>query len=230
MVEIGDIPILVHIMEHYSRYGYKEFLIALGYRGDIIKDYFLNFHPASDVSVDLATGEAEYHGSHGRDWRIRMIDTGLETMTGGRLLRLKRWLESDEAFMMTYGDGVSSIDITALVRFHQAHGRVATLTAVRPPARFGTMEFDGDAVVQFKEKPQVSAGWVNGGFFVFQRDVFEYLDSDSTVLEGSPLERLALDGQLMAYRHEGFWKCMDTLRDKQQLNDMWESGNVPWCL
>lgn len=230
MVEVGGYPLVWHIMGAYAHYEFKQFMLALGYRGDVVKDYFLRFHPAhSDISVNLCTGAVEYHRRrHRMDWQVRMIDTGHATMTGGRLLKLAPYLRLEGTFMMTYGDGVSDVNIAELLDFHRRHGKIATLTAVRPPARFGTMIFNGDEVVQFKEKPQTEEGWINGGFFVFEPQVFDYLENDETVLEAEPLERLANDGELMAYRHHGFWHCMDTLRDKNRLQEMWDSGEAPW--
>ncbi len=229
MVEIGGMPILVHIMNIYARAGFKEFLLALGYRGDIIKDYFINHHLRSrDVTVDLRTGAVAYASEPVQDWLVHLVDTGQETLTGGRLARLKAQL-SGGTFMLTYGDGVADLDVAKVLAFHRAHRRLATVTAVRPPGRFGAMELDGPSVRQFKEKPQVGEGWINGGFFVFEPGVFDYLaEGDATVLEQHPLERLAADGQLAAFRHEGFWHAMDTVRDRDVLNDLWTSGAAPW--
>jgi glucose-1-phosphate cytidylyltransferase len=229
MVEIGGHPILWHIMHTYAHYGLKQFVLALGYKGDVVKEYFLRYHPAnSDLTVNLCTGEVRYHKRPANDWEVHMIDTGHDTLTGGRLLRLEPWLRQDGAFMMTYGDGVADINICDLLDFHRRCGKIATLTAVRPPARFGTMVFDGDRVIEFKEKPQTQEGWINGGFFVFEPEIFDYLQDDQSVLEAAPLERLAQDGELVAYRHFGFWQCMDTLRDKHRLQALWDSGQAPW--
>jgi len=229
MVEIGAYPIVWHIMNIYAHYEFKRFILALGYKGEIVKDYFIRYHPAnSDITVNLCSGEVQYLKTHRRDWEVRMIDTGHKTMTGGRLHRLEPQLRDGGTFMVTYGDGVSDVNIHELLEFHRNHGRIATMTAVRPPARFGTMSFSGDRVLDFKEKPQTQEGWINGGFFVFEPEVFDYLDGDETVLEGDPLERLAADGELMAFRHEGFWQCMDTLRDRNRLQALWESGEAPW--
>jgi glucose-1-phosphate cytidylyltransferase len=228
MVEIGGKPILWHIMKIYGQYGYKDFLIACGYRGEMIKEYFHNYYiHSSDFVVDLHNGSREVIRANGDDWRIGMIDTGLETMTGGRILRLRSWI-GDEPFMVTYGDGVANIDVRGLVDFHRAQGKIATVSAVRPPARFGGLVLDGDAVSEFSEKPQTGEGWINGGYFVFEPQVFDYLKGDETILERDPLEQLTRDGQLMAYRHAGFWHPMDTLRDKQLLEDYWASGEAPW--
>lgn len=228
MVEIGGKPILWHIMNIYSAYYFNEFIIALGYKGEIIKEYFLNYYNLqSDLTISLKTGEVVASNNYYKDWIIHLVDTGLNSMTGGRLHRLKDRLKN-ETFMLTYGDGVSNVDINKLIIFHKSHGKVATVTAVRPTARFGGITFDGDNVLKFKEKPQAGEGWINGGFFVFEPEVFDYLHGDETILEGNPLENLARDGQLMAYKHEGFWQCMDTLRDKHLLEKLLDSGNAPW--
>lgn len=228
MVEIGGKPILWHIMKLYADHGFNDFLVACGYKGEIIKEYFHKiFIHNSDYVVDLKDGSLEVLNSNAVDWRIGVIDTGLETMTGGRILRLRSWL-SQQRFMVTYGDGLGDIDIAALVKFHRSHGRLATVTAVRPPARFGGLALDGDAVREFSEKPQAGEGWINGGFFVFEPGVFDFLNDDATILERDPLERLAAAGELMAFRHEGFWHPMDTLRDRQLLESLWSSGKAPW--
>lgn len=228
MVEIGGKPILWHIMSLYAHYGFKDFFVACGYKGEIIKEYFHNyFIHNSDYVVDLRDGSHQVVNNNSVDWRIGLIDTGLNTMTGGRILRLKKWL-GRETFMVTYGDGLGDVDIRALVTFHQAHGKLATITAVRPPSRFGALVLQGDAVHEFSEKPQIGEGWINGGFFVFEPGIFDYLAGDETILERSPLERIAADQQLMAFRHEGFWHPMDTLRDKQLLEALWASGKAPW--
>ncbi|MGH9175385.1 MAG: glucose-1-phosphate cytidylyltransferase [Vicinamibacterales bacterium] len=229
MIEIGGKPILWHIMKIYASHGYKEFLVACGYRGESIKDYFQNFaFRSSDCFVDLQSGSYDVVNRHGTDWRVGMIDTGLNTMTGGRLLRLRDWLK-DATFMVTYGDGVGNVDIRALVEFHRTHGKAATITAVRPPSRFGGLILNGDAVCRFSEKSQTDEGWINGGFFVFEPAVFDYLTGDEAVLERDPLERLAADGELVAFRHEGFWQPMDTLRERQLLENLWQSGKAPWA-
>lgn len=229
MVEIGGIPILVHIMRLYAHAELRDFVLAVGYRGESIKDYFVNYHLRnSDVAVNLRTGETSYLNPMVPDWTVRMIDTGLDTLTGGRLKRLEPLLAPEGTFMLTYGDGVADIDLARLLAFHRGHGRLASVTAVRPPGRFGTMRLDGDEVGSFKEKPQAGEGWINGGFFVFEPGVFAYLTDDQTVLEQDPLERLSRDGQLMAWRHEGFWQPMDTVRDRDLLNDLWASGQAPW--
>jgi glucose-1-phosphate cytidylyltransferase len=229
MVEVGGYPLLWHLMNIYAHYEIKRFVLALGYKGDVIKDYFLRYHATnSDITVNLCNGAVEYHKTHRRDWEVRMIDTGDGTLTGGRLHRLEPHLRDSGTFMLTYGDGVADVNIAELYEFHKQHGRIATLTAVRPPARFGTMQFDGNRVIDFKEKPQTQEGWINGGFFVFEPAVFDYLHGDDSVLEGDPLEHLAEDGELMAYQHYGFWQCMDTLRDRNRLQSLWESGEAPW--
>lgn len=228
MVEIGDWPILWHIMNIYGVQGYREFLLALGYRGEVIKSYFLNYYYLrNDFSINLADGRVQVHDGGREEWAVHLVDTGLHTQTGGRLKRLARWI-GDESFMLTYGDGVASIDIRELVAFHRRHGRLATVTAVRPPARFGGLAFEGEIVTRFIEKPQIGEGWINGGFFVLERQVLDYIDGDDTVFEREPLERLAAEEQLVAYRHEGFWQCMDTVRDVRMLNALWKSGNAPW--
>jgi glucose-1-phosphate cytidylyltransferase len=228
MVEIGGQPILWHIMKHYAWYGFKEFLVALGYKGDVIKRWFVDYHTLNgSLSVDLARGTVERHGRNGDDWLVHLVDTGKETLTGGRVKRLEPWLRGG-TFMVTYGDGVCNMDICALLRFHHNQGRLATLTAVRPPARFGGLTFDDDIVKEFVEKPQIGEGWINGGYLVFEPGIFKYLDGDRSSLEVNLLERLAADRQLAAFRHEGFWQCMDTLRDKQLLERLWADGNPPW--
>ena len=228
MVEIGGHPLLWHIMNIYASHGFKQFVIACGYKGEMIKEYFHNFiiHN-SDYVIDLQSGSLTMVNPNRLDWRIGVVDTGLETMTGGRLLRL-RPMTGGATFMATYGDGVGNVDVAALVAFHRAHGKLATVTAVRPPSRFGGLVIEGDQVTEFSEKPQTGEGWINGGFFVFEPGVFEYLTGDNSILEREPMERLADDGQLMAYRHAGFWQPMDTLREKQLLETLWASGNPPW--
>jgi len=230
MVEIGGRPILWHIMKIYERHNIKDFTLALGYKGEVIKDYFLNYHARlSDLTIHLKTGTVDYSNPTAEDWHVSMIDTGAQTMTGGRLLRLKEYLQKeDEPFMLTYGDGVSDVDLTALLKFHKSHGKQATVTAVRPSARFGGMHIGDGKVIDFKEKPQSGEGWINGGFFIFEPGVFDYLVDDSTVLEQSPLEELVRDNQLMAYQHQGYWQCMDTIRDRDALQAIWGSGKAPW--
>jgi glucose-1-phosphate cytidylyltransferase len=228
MVEIGGRPILWHIMKHYAHHGFKEFVIALGYKGDVIKRYFLDYAKLqSDFSVNLASGDVMRRNGCVDDWVVDLVDTGNQTMTGGRLKRLGPAL-GREAFMATYGDGVANIDLGALLAFHRRHGKLATITAVRPPARFGGLIFSGDRIVEFTEKPQVGEGWINGGFFVLEPGVLEYVRGDETTFEAEPLEHLAAEGQLMAYKHEDFWQCMDTLRDLRQLEGLWSNGKAPW--
>ncbi len=231
MVEIGGRPILWHIMKMYAAHGFEEFVVALGYKGDAIKRYFLAFQALDGgLTVDLATREVTRHGPPTGNWKIHLIETGLDTMTGGRVRRLQPRLEGDP-FLLTYGDGVADIDLRALVKFHRDHGRLATVTAVRPPARFGGLAFDtAGRVTDFIEKPQIGEGWINGGFMVLEPGVFRYLEDDRSILESDALERLAADGQLMAYRHDRFWQCMDTLRDKRQLEALWDGGAAPWKL
>lgn len=227
MVEVGGRPVLWHIMNIYGHYGLKEFVLALGYKGEQIKEYFLNYyHHQSNLSIDLKTGKVMANNEGVRDWKVHLVNTGDKSMTGGRLGRLRSMLKS--TFMLTYGDGVSDVNIKKLLAFHRSHGKIATVTAVRPTARFGGMKFKGEQVVEFKEKPQTGEGWINGGFFVFEPDVFKYIQGDDTVLEAKPLEDLARDGELMAYRHEGFWQCMDTIRDRDMLQNLWDSADAPW--
>ena len=228
MVEIGGKPILWHIMGIYAGHGFKDFLVACGYKGEMIKEYFHNFFVHnSDYLIDLRDGSHEVLSTNGIDWRIAVIDTGIDTMTGGRVLKLRKWV-GEQTFMVTYGDGLGDIDISSLASFHKSHGKLATITAVRPPARFGALGLCGDEVREFSEKPQTGEGWINGGFFVFEPGVFEYLRGNDSVLERDTLEQLAADRQLMAYRHSGFWQPMDTLREKNLLEALWESGSAPW--
>ncbi|MBA3715142.1 MAG: glucose-1-phosphate cytidylyltransferase [Pyrinomonadaceae bacterium] len=230
MVEVGGYPILWHIMKHYAYYGFKEFFVALGYRGEVIKRYFLDYYSLNgSITIDLACGgKVETQDPEWEDWIIHLKNTGLNTLTGGRVNRLKDWLK-EATFMVTYGDGVSDIDLKELLAFHRAHGRVATVTAVRPPARFGGLIFDDDSMVTaFTEKPQIGEGWINGGFLVFEPTVFDYLDGDQISLEAHALERLAADNQLAAYQHRNFWQCMDTLRDKVLLETLWREKRAPW--
>jgi glucose-1-phosphate cytidylyltransferase len=228
MVEIGGRPILWHIMMHYAHYGFKEFVIALGYKGEVIKKYMVDYCSLqSNLTVNLRDGRVKIHDDYKTDWTVELVDTGMPTMTGGRIKRLAPYLSSG-TFMLTWGDGVSDLNLHDLLAFHRSHGKLATLTAARPPARFGHIELDGDKVTVFSEKPQTRAGWINGAFFVLEPGVFDYIDGDDTQWEREPLERLAKEGQLMAYRHASFWQCMDTLRDKVLLEELWQSGNAPW--
>jgi glucose-1-phosphate cytidylyltransferase len=228
MVEIGGQPMLWHIMQSYAAYGFKEFVVALGYRGEVIKDYFVNYRYRNrSLTVRLGRGDIQMHDGEGEDWTVHLLDTGVDTETGGRVKRLARFA-GNEPFMLTYGDGVCSLDIRELVAFHRRHGKLATVTAVRPPARFGGIAFNGDLVARFHEKPQIGEGWINGGFFVLEPGVTEYVDNDGITWEREPMERLAAEGQLVAYRHDGFWQCMDTLRDVRLLESLWQEGKAPW--
>jgi glucose-1-phosphate cytidylyltransferase len=229
MIEIGEQPILWHIMKLYSTQGFKEFVIALGYKGEFIKEYFVNYRfRASNLTVRLGSGEISIHdGASHEDWIVHLLDTGLQTQTGGRLKRVAQLIGS-ETFMLTYGDGLADIDLQSLLAFHRDQGKLATVTAVRPPSRFGGLTFHGSLVKEFVEKPQIGEGWINGGFFVLEPGVLNYIDGDDVVWERGPMERLAAAGQLAAYRHDGFWQCMDTMRDKRQLEELWQSNHSPW--
>lgn len=228
MVTIGREPILWHIMKSYAAYHFKEFVIALGYKGELIKDYFINYrHRASDLTVRVASGEVAVGDGHHEDWTVHLLDTGLDSQTGGRVRRVAEFV-GKETFMLTYGDGLSDVDLKRLLAFHRSHGRLATVTIVRPPARFGKITLDGDFVTQFEEKPNIGEGWISGGFFVLEPGVMDYIEGDHTIFEKEPLERLAKDGQLVAYRHTGFWQCMDTLRDVRLLENLWGSVKAPW--
>ncbi len=228
MVEIGGHPILWHIMQGYAAHGFNEFVIALGHKGEVIKSYFLNYrlHNAS-LTVRLKTGEVSVHADPANDWTVHLLDTGSETQTGGRVKQVAQFV-GREAFMLTYGDGVSDIDLRRLLEFHRSHGKLATVTAVRPPARFGSLRFQGPLVTDFQEKPQAGEGWINGGFFVLEPQVADYISGAAAIWEHEPMERLAADGQLVAFRHPGFWQCMDTLRDLRLLEGLWSAGNPPW--
>jgi glucose-1-phosphate cytidylyltransferase len=230
MIEIGGKPILWHIMKMYSAYGINDFVVCCGYRGYVIKEYFANyFLHTSDVTFDLQGNSMEVHRRHAEPWRVSLIDTGDATMTGGRIRRVADYVRDDEAFCLTYGDGVSDVDIGRLVDFHRAYGQLATITATNPLGRFGTLNIQGnDRVTSFREKPHGDGGMINGGFFVLSPKVIDFIDGDQTLWEREPLERLAEAGELVAYRHDGFWQCMDTLRDKQLLDELWASGNAPW--
>ncbi len=229
MVEIGGQPILWHIMNIYVHYDYSDFVIALGYKSELIKEYFLNYHTLkSDFTVDLANGHIAHQRQEPLDWKVTLVDTGLNSMTGGRVKRLEDYVD-DQTFMLTYGDGVASVDVSKLVEFHKSHGKMATITAVHPPARFGELQINEDQqVFAFKEKPQTQRGWINGGFFVLEPQFLDLIDEDSTILEKSPLERAAQEGELMAYYHNGFWQCMDTVRDRNVLQNLWETNVAPW--
>lgn len=230
MVEIGGKPILWHIMKHYAHYGFNDFAIALGYKGDHIKRWMQEYATlGGSMTVRMRTGEVVRHNPESVDWNVDLIETGATTLTGGRVKRLKPWL-GDSTFMLTWGDGVSNVDLHKLLAFHRAHGKLATVTAVRPAARYGYMEFDHDRVTKFAEKPQTAEGWINGAFFVLEPAVLDYIAGDETMFEHAPMERLAADGQLMAYKHESFWQCMDTLREKHLLQSLWDTGTPPWKL
>lgn len=227
MVEIGNKPIVWHIMKKYENFGFNDFILALGYKGDHVKDYFVNYNlRTSDFHINTLTGEIDFKTSPKEDWNVSLINTGLHTLTGGRLLRLKENIS--ETFMLTYGDGVCDVNLSELVKFHKSHGKIATVTSVRPPARFGDMKIEENKVVKFKEKPQTETGWINGGYFIFEPQIFDYLKDDTTILEQEPLENLSKDGQLMAFKHHGFWQCMDTIRDRDYLNNKIENGETPW--
>lgn len=228
MVEIGGLPILWHIMKIYSFHGVNDFIICLGYKGFCIKEYFANyFLYMSDVTFDMSKNSMHVHTNTCEPWRVTLVDTGQNSMTGGRIKRIAPYLD-DSPFCLTYGDGVCNVDIKALLDFHASHGKLATLTAIQPPGRFGSLGLTDECVSEFLEKPQGDGGWINGGFFVLSPKVLEYIDSDATIWEKEPLENLARDDQLMAYKHHGFWHAMDTLRDKQLLEKLWQSGNPPW--
>lgn len=228
MVEIGGKPILWHIMMHYSSYGFREFVIALGYKGEYIKRWFTDYATLwGDLTVDTGTSEVQRHRARQEDWTVDLVNTGGNTQTGGRIKRLQPWLGTG-TFMVTWGDGVSDVDLDALIAYHRAHGKLATVTAVRPRARFGHLELDGDRVTVFSEKLETAEGWINGGFFVLEPGVFDYIAGDDMPFEHEPLRRLAAEGQLMAYKHKSFWQCMDTLREKRLLERLWEGGDAPW--
>jgi len=229
MVEIGGEPILWHIMQIYAHYGHDDFVVGLGYKGAFIKRWFVDYAQlSSSMKVDLASGTVAVNADDRVDWKVDLVDTGVETGTGGRIKQLAPYLD-DSTFMLTWGDGVSDVDLDRLVAFHRSHGRLCTMTAARPPARYGHLEFDGDQIIEFSEKPQTGEGWINGAFFVCEPGIFDYIPDDPSVMfEGVPLEGLARDGQLMAYKHDGFWQCMDTLRDMYLLESLWETGKAPW--
>jgi len=230
MVEIAGQPILLHLMKYYSAFGFNEFVIALGYKGEIIKDYFVNYYFRSrDLTVSLKSGKIKTHpfGNYSEDWTVHLIDTGLHTMTGGRVKRIVEFI-GNERFMLTYADGLGNVDLDQLLKLHQERGRLATVTAVRPPARFGEIKFKDGDVLSFHEKPQTDEGWINGGFFVLEPGVADYIEGDETVFERGPIEKLAEDNQLIAYRHRGFWQSMDTLRDVKLLEELWNTDRAPW--
>ena len=228
MVNIGDRPILWHIMQTYAHFGHKDFYLALGYKSEMIKDYFLNYKILNDdFSIDLSNGEIETHQKTEIDWKVTLVDTGLNSMTGGRVKRMKEFI-GNEPFLLTYGDGVADIDINELISFHKKNNKMVTVSAVHPGARFGELSLDGDMVTNFEEKPQTSQGWINGGYFVIEPKFFDLIHDDSTILEKSPLEKVAQLNELVAYKHHGFWQCMDTKRDKDNLDELWGSNKAPW--
>lgn len=228
MIEIGEKPILWHIMKSYSYYGYNDFVICLGYKAHSIKEFFADyFLYTSDVTFDLAKNEMTVHDNYAEPWKVTLVDTGLYTMTGGRVKRVQKYID-DETFMLTYGDGVSDIDINALVEFHKSHGKIATMTAVQPEGRFGVLDIQSNYINAFREKSKADSGWINAGFMVLQPEIFNYIEGDNTVFERSPLETVASEGELMAYKHEGFWQCMDTQRDKALLEELWRKNKAPW--
>ena len=230
MIEIGDHPILWHIMKTYSKYGINEFIICAGYKQHIIKEYFANYYlHCSDVTFDFSKKDSEItiNNTNSEKWKVTVVDTGLNTMTGGRVKRIRSYLD-DGPFLLTYGDGVSDINIADLIEFHKSHGKLATITAVHPVGRFGVLNLDGDTIISFNEKNESITDWINGGYMVLDPKVIDYIEGDSTVFEKTALEKLSVDGELMAYKHDGFWQCMDTLRDKQKLEELWATGDAPW--
>tara|TARA_B100000795_G_C22767272_1_gene426242 strand:+ start:451 stop:1215 length:765 start_codon:yes stop_codon:yes gene_type:complete len=228
MVSIGEKPILWHIMRTYASFGHKDFHLALGYKAELIKKYFLNYRSLNeDFTIDLATGSTSTHHSDTEDWKVTLVNTGVKSMTGGRVKRMQSFI-GNEPFMLTYGDGVANIDLNALLAFHQSHGKMVTVSAVHPGARFGELEINKGKVNSFQEKPQMGQGWINGGYFVIEPTFFELINNDATILEREPLEMAAQMGELMAYQHDGFWQCMDTKRDRDMLNDLWQTGEAPW--
>lgn len=230
MVTVGGKPILWHIMRSYAYFGHKDFYLALGYKSEVIKEYFLNYRSLNaDFTVDLSSGNVEPHQIDDTDWRVTLVQTGLESMTGGRVKRLQSFI-GNEPFMLTYGDGVADVDLDALLTFHKSHGKMVTISAVHPGARFGELEMKDQKVIAFQEKPQTGQGWINGGYFIIEPEFFELISDDSTVLEREPLEKAAEMGELMAYCHDGYWQCMDTKRDKDHLEELWLSGKAPWVL
>jgi len=229
LVEIGGRPILWHIMKGYSQYGVRDFVICCGYKGYMLKEYFANyFLHMSDVTFDVSNNSMEVHEKHAEPWRVTLIDTGENTLTGGRLKRVAAYIQEEEFFFFTYGDGVSDVDFSAEVQFHQSHGKLATILAVQPPGRYGSLDLEGSMVRDFIEKPHGDCNWINGGFFILSPKVLDYISGDKTSWESEPLIRLASDGELMAFEHHGFWQAMDTLREKNHLEDLWQSGKAPW--
>lgn len=228
MVTIGGRPILWHIMNHFAAYNYKDFYLALGYKAEMVKEYFLHYRSLnSDFRVSLDSGDVKYHQTDTVDWQVTMVDTGQQSMTGGRVKRIQPYI-GNERFLLTYGDGLSNVDLGELMKFHESHGKMVTVTAVHPSARFGELDIDDDKVRSFKEKPQTGQGWINGGFFVIEPEFFDFIEDDQSILEQEPLEKVTAAGELMAFRHDGYWQCMDTKRDRDTLEELWRSGNPPW--
>lgn len=228
MITIGNKPIVWHIMKTYAKFGHTDFYLALGYKSELIKDYFINYRSLnSDFTIDLESGNLTAHQQDDINWKVTLVDTGLNSMTGGRVKRMQKFI-GNETFLLTYGDGVSNINVAALVDFHKSHGKMVTVSAVHPSARFGELELNGNLVTSFKEKPQTMQGWINGGYFVIEPEFFDLINNDTTILEQGPLEKASELGELMSYQHDGFWQCMDTKRDRDSLEGMWETGNPPW--
>ena len=228
MVTVGGRPILWHIMRSYAHFGHKDFYLALGYKAEVIKEYFLHYRSLNaDFTVDLSSGAVESHQTDETDWRVTLVHTGLESMTGGRVKRMQSFI-GNEPFMLTYGDGVADVDIEALLKFHRSHGKMVTVSAVHPGARFGELEMNGNEVASFQEKPQTGQGWINGGYFIIEPEFFDLIEGDQAILEREPLEKAAAMGELMAYHHNGYWQCMDTKRDRDHLEELWDNGKAPW--
>ena len=228
MVTVGSRPILWHIMRSYAHFDHKDFYLALGYKAEVIKEYFLHYRSLNaDFTVDLSSGAVESHQTDATDWRVTLVHTGQESMTGGRVKRMQSFI-GNETFMLTYGDGVADVDMNALLKFHRSHGKMVTVSAVHPGARFGELEVNGNEVASFQEKPQTGQGWINGGYFIIQPEFFELIEGDQTILEREPLEKAAAMGELMAYHHDGYWQCMDTKRDRDHLEELWSNGKAPW--
>ena len=228
MVQVGNKPILWHIMKSYAHFGHKDFFLALGYKSEIIKEYFLNYRTLNaDFTINLSDGTVTSHQLDELDWKVTLVNTGINSMTGGRVKRMKPFI-CNEPFLLTYGDGLSDVDLSELIDFHKSHGKMVTVTAVHPAARFGELEINGEKVTSFQEKPQIAQGWINGGYFVIEPEFLDFIQNDQTILEGEPLERAAKLGELMAFRHNGFWQCMDTKRDRDKLEEFWNSGQAPW--
>ena len=228
MVTVGGRPILWHIMRSYAHFGHKDFYLALGYKAEVIKEYFLHYRSLNaDFTVDLSSGTVESHQTDDTDWRVTLVHTGLDSMTGGRVKRMQSFI-GNEPFMLTYGDGVADVDLEALLKFHRSHGKMVTVSAVHPGARFGELEMNGNEVESFQEKPQTGQGWINGGYFIIEPEFFDLIEGDQTILEREPLEKAAAMGELMAYHHDGYWQCMDTKRDRDHLEELWDNGKAPW--